>query len=66
MQRHGFSDDLKGYEDQNGEEKSSFKYILLEVKDPKTKEKKLLMRGSKAFNLHSEILDDFKSKSRIL
>lgn len=39
--------------------KIAYKYILIEVKDKKTNEKKLLIRGSETIKYHSEILDAF-------
>lgn len=40
----------------------SYKYILIEVTEKRSNEKKLLVRGSETAKYHSEILEAFNSK----
>lgn len=42
--------------------KVTYKYILIEVKDNRTNERKLIVRGSETSKYHSDILDSFNCK----
>jgi hypothetical protein len=42
--------------------KVAYKYILVEMKDKKTNDRKLIVRGSETAKYHSEIFDTFQGK----
>ena len=42
--------------------KTTYKYILIEMRDQKTNDRQLLVRGSENCKYHSEILDAFNCK----
>jgi len=45
-------------------EEGTFKYILIKVSNPPTDESVLFLRGTKRFEYHKEIFEDFESKLR--